>query len=179
MSAAPTESAHRDIELLLRLLSARNGHVGLPAGAEWNWQGFAEACDYHEVTPFVYCRLLDLGVPVPPGLTEHLRTRFLEVSGGNYHLAKQLADLTLRLEQEEIPVLAYKGPTLAMVAYGDLALRRYHDLDVVIRPEHLVRALNVLVRSGFEYTPDFRSPGRLRGSERRRAPSRNRPPITR
>jgi hypothetical protein len=151
-----------DIALLIRLLKQPgSADVRWPTGSQWDWRDFARACDYHQVTPFVYCRLLSLaGIAVPPRLLEHMRARFLEVSCRNYHLAKQLVELTSRLEEHEIPVMAFKGPTLAMVAYGDLALRWYQDLDVIIRPEHLGSALGVMTRCGFEITPDWWNPCR-------------------
>jgi hypothetical protein len=125
----------------------------------WDWRGFAEACDHHDVAPFIYCRLRGLsGIPVPPGLLEHLRLLFLEGSGRNYHLAQKLIDLTALFKEHQIPVLAYKGPTLAMVAYADLALRSYRDLDLVVRPEHLQKAVEVMTRSGFEVIPDWWNP---------------------
>ena len=42
-----------------------------------------------------------------------------------------------------------------MIAYGDLALRSYQDLDLVIHPQHLQDALGVMSRCGFEITSDW------------------------
>jgi Uncharacterised nucleotidyltransferase len=157
MSAPSAEDTRQEITLLLRLLR--------PAGvteldwapiAHWDWRGFARVCDHHDVAPFIYCRLRGTaGITVPRELLEHLRLSFFEVSGRNYHLAQKLVDLTALLKEHQIPVLAYKGPTLAMIAYGDLALRSYQDLDLVIRPKHLQAALGVMTRCGFEVTPDW------------------------
>src|SRR5579862_7429084 len=137
ISAASAENTRNEITLLLRLLrEPGNADLGWPQVADWDWRGFAKACDHHDVAPFIYCRLRGLaGIAVPPGLLEHLRLCFLEGSGRNYHLAQKLIDLTSLFKEHGIPVLAYKGPTLAMVAYGDLALRSYQDLDLVIHPE--------------------------------------------
>jgi hypothetical protein len=162
MSAASADHIRPEITLLLRLLRPTGGaDLEWPQVAHWDWRDFARACDHHDVAPFIYCRLRGLaGITVPPGLLECLRRRFLEVSGRNYHLAQKLVDLTSLLEKHQIPVLSYKGPTLAMVAYGDLALRSYQDLDLVIRPEHLQKALGVMTRCGFEITPDWWNPCR-------------------
>jgi hypothetical protein len=161
MSAASVHTRH-EISLLLGLLRQTGGaDLDWPPVDHWDWRAFARACDHHDVAPFIYCRLRGLaGITVPPGLLEHLRLRFLYVSGRNYHLARKLVELTSLLEEHQIPVLAYKGPTLAMAAYGDLALRSYQDLDVVIRPEHLQKAIGVMTRCGFEITPDWWNPSR-------------------
>jgi hypothetical protein len=160
MSVASAEHTRHDITLLLRLLRpAGSTDLDWPPLADWDWRGFARVCDHHDVVPVIYCRLRGLGgIAVPPGLLEHLRLRFLEVSGRNFHLAQKLVDLISLLEEHQIPVLAYKGPTLAMVAYGDLALRSYQDLDLVIRPKHLQKAVEVMTRSGFQIMPDWWNP---------------------
>jgi hypothetical protein len=161
MSATSAEQTRHDIALLLRLLKQTRGVDPDWPPAHWDWQGFARACDFHDVAPFIYCRLNGVpGITVPPGLREHLRVRFLEVSGRNYHLARKLIELTSLLEERQIPVLAFKGPTLAMVAYGDLALRSYSDLDVVIRTEHLQKAVEVMTGCGFQITRDWWNPSR-------------------
>jgi hypothetical protein len=124
--------------------------------AHWDWRAFTHLCDHHDVAPFIYCRLRgSAGSAVPHGLLDYLRLSFFEVSGRNYHLAQKLVDLTALLQEHKIPVLAYKGPTLAMIAYGDLALRSYQDLDLVIHPQHLQDALGVMSRCGFEITSDW------------------------
>jgi hypothetical protein len=84
---------------------------------------------------------------------EYLRTRFYEVSARNYHLASKLVELISLLEGHDIPALAYKGPAVAKAIYGDLALRQYEDLDLVIPKEHLSKALNLLTQRGFRITP--------------------------
>jgi hypothetical protein len=162
MSAASAEHTRHEIALLLGLLRQTCGaDVDWPPSAHWDWQPFARACDHHDVSPFIYCRLRGLsGITVPPGLLEYLRVRFLEVSGRNYHLAQKLVDLTSLLEEHQIPVMAYKGPTLAMAAYGDLALRSYRDLDLVIRPEHLQKAASLMTGCGFEIASDWWNPRR-------------------
>ncbi len=38
------------------------------------------------------------------------------------------------LEAGDVPAIAYKGPTLAAWAYGDIALREFCDLDILVRP---------------------------------------------
>ena len=139
------------------------------AGAEWraepgwDWERFAEACDHHQVAPLVYCRLNPLPAgAVPPGLLAHLRSRFYRMSSKSYVLANHLVAWTGRLEAEGIPVLVYKGPAVALEAYGDLALREFEDLDLLIHPEDVERARHVFALAGLKilpapgYEPNFR-----------------------
>lgn len=57
------------------------------------------------------------------------------------------------LEDQGIPVLGFKGPALAMAVYGDLARRQYSDLDLVVRKEHLLQAVNAMRHGGFRLEP--------------------------
>ncbi len=52
------------------------------------------------------------------------------------------------LETEDVPAIAYKGPTLAAWAYGDIALREFCDLDILVRPSDKERAIWVLIANG-------------------------------
>jgi hypothetical protein len=138
--------------LLLLLRGAAGDHLGSPHLEQCDWRTFARSCDNHQIAPLIFCRLRDLaGDSVPSGLLEHLRARFYAVSAHNYHLARKLVELTSLLEARDIPVLAYKGPAVAMAVYGDLALREYQDLDLVVRTEHLLRAVDLLTRNGFNF----------------------------
>jgi len=137
---------------LLQLLAQREGSAfELSPAVAWDWREFADACDTHCLTPYIYCQLQRLsGSVVPAGLLEHLRPRFHEDCARNYHLAMKLVGLTSMLRNEGIPSLAYKGPSAAMAIYGGLALRRCSDLDLVIRKEQLVRAVNLMTGWGFQ-----------------------------
>jgi hypothetical protein len=145
---------------LLELLAHREGSdpEWLPTAA-WDWRTFAETCDFHQLAPFIYSRLQGLTtIAVPPELLEHLRARFHEVCARNYQLAKKLVDLTSMLENEGVPVLAFKGPSLAMAVYGGLSLRQCEDLDLVIHKEDLAKAVHLMTGWGFRAIPTPRRP---------------------
>jgi hypothetical protein len=91
-------------------------------------------------------------------LLEHLRARFYKTSAHNFLLATRLLELTSKLQNEGIPVLAYKGPALATAIYGDMSLRKSSDLDLLVRPEHLVQAVALMERLGFQSEPMLASP---------------------
>jgi hypothetical protein len=53
-----------------------------------------------------------------------------------------------------IPALPYKGPVLAAAEYGNVALRTFCDLDILVRREQVQRAQDLLVARGYE--PEYR-----------------------
>src|SRR5262249_55499649 len=52
-----------------------------------------------------------------------------------------------------IPIATFKGPALAVSIYGDLALREFSDLDLLVHKADLGEAENILAACG--YHADF------------------------
>ena len=119
------------------------------AEVEGNWKSFLAACDYHQVGPIVFHRFQGR-VAVPSQILEHLHARFYHVSAYNHRLAMHLVQLVAEFEQERIPCLALKGPVVAMAAYGDLSLRQYEDIDIIVRPEDVATAVEMMIALGFQ-----------------------------
>jgi hypothetical protein len=78
-----------------------------------------------------------------------LRAAFLENGVRALRLAGELADVVGILEAAGVVALAYKGPALAIQAYGDPSARDCGDLDLVVRKEELEAAGAALVAAGF------------------------------
>jgi len=57
------------------------------------------------------------------------------------------------LEDLNLPAIAFKGPVLAGALYGDLAMRDFADLDILVRPPDLPRIRAALTAEG--YRPRF------------------------
>jgi hypothetical protein len=157
MPPAPAESPNVETQLLLRLLGqTENSDGDYCSRMPWDWRAFADACDRHQVASLAFCRLDSFPEHVvPEAVAAHLRDRFYKVSLSNYLLANNLVALASRLEQAGIPVLALKGPAVAMAVYGDLALREYQDLDLLIHSEQLSKAIEVMARAGFQIQPYY------------------------
>ncbi len=75
-----------------------------------------------------------------------------------YHLARtltlagDLAQLAADLAGRSIRFVAFKGPTLSLALYGDLAGREYNDLDLIVPPEQVDVAEDAIL------SMDYRSP---------------------
>ncbi len=63
--------------------------------------------------------------------------------------------------------MPFKGPTLAVLAYGSLSLRQYEDLDILVRRQEVERARKALLSLGYEpvnpYSDNQRASLRLAG----------------
>jgi hypothetical protein len=144
---------NQQISILLQVLRRETDHLDWPSGGTESLR-FASICEYHQVAPFVFCQLNNTKNAAPAGLVEYLRKRFFEISARNYRLAKAAVDLASFLQEHDIPVIAFKGPVVAIVAYGDLALRQYQDIDLVIQDQDLNAAADLLLRRSFQFAPE-------------------------
>ena len=81
---------------------------------------------------------------VPPEVAREASTRAQLSALGGLRLTGELISLTRILEAAGVPVLALKGPALAVRAYGDVALRPQNDIDLLVRPKDIDRALEAL-----------------------------------
>lgn len=66
----------------------------------------------------------------------------------NLFLAHLLEHLITRLAEADVTALPFKGPALAVGLYGDPCMRSFGDLDILVRPEDLGRAEEVLQKEG-------------------------------
>jgi len=58
---------------------------------------------------------------------------------------------TLRaLERAGVAAVPFKGPTLAYTYYGDISLRSYGDVDILVPRERMLHAKQVLLQMGYE-----------------------------
>ena len=67
-------------------------------------------------------------------------------------VANELIGLAAGFSDARIDFAAFKGPVLAMQLYGDVALREYSDIDIIVRPAAVDRAERVLSARGYRNT---------------------------
>jgi hypothetical protein len=71
----------------------------------------------------------------------------------NLRMTGELVILLRLLAERGVNVIPFKGPTLAALAYGDLGLREFGDLDLLIARSDFMKAQELLVARG--YQPEF------------------------
>jgi hypothetical protein len=66
-------------------------------------------------------------------------------------MASELQKILGALQRESITAIAFKGPTLAIMAYGDLGRRDFSDLDIFVSKNDVKRAVALLTESGYGF----------------------------
>jgi hypothetical protein len=94
----------------------------------------------HKVTPLLYrnLRKVEPGA-VPNEVMGQLQDLYQANAARNLLLVGQLLQALQRLEEDGIAAVSYRGPVLAKRAYGELALRQFNDLDILVHPADLER----------------------------------------
>jgi len=68
----------------------------------------------------------------------------------NFELTKELLEILSLLEKSGVDALALKGPVLAQQLYGDLSLREFSDVDILVLPSDAWTVMRLLSARGFE-----------------------------
>jgi hypothetical protein len=120
-----------------------------------DWADLIRMALAHGVMPLVYRTLNSISPDaVPTPTLEELRDHFYANAGRNLFLGKELLKLLQLFEAEGIPAIPYKGPVLAASVYGNLALRDFGDLDILVRERDYERAQRLLVDHSFRLTTE-------------------------
>ena len=155
----PAAVMRTEAELLLccartRIDSEKAMRIRVLLQRDIDWEYLFRTASEHGITPLLY-RHLNATLPgaVPNETLNQLRDYFHDNSRRNLFLTGELLNLLSLFETHKIPAIAFKGPVLAASVYGNLALRQFLDLDLIIHKQHVAKASELLVAEG--YRPQF------------------------
>ncbi|MGA9813198.1 MAG: nucleotidyltransferase family protein [Terriglobales bacterium] len=114
------------------------------------WPMIMERARSHQVYPLVYRNLSDLDFSgVPEAVQSGLRSLYLANALRNQLLAEELARVLSLLGDGGIPVIPLKGVPLALSLFGDPAARVCGDIDILVPPADVTRAIDLILASGY------------------------------
>jgi hypothetical protein len=116
-----------------------------------DWALVLDLARYHGVGPLLYRTLSMLCSDLVPveSLTQ-LRQRTQAGALLNRLLVQELVVLCEAFAAHGVPVIPIKGATLAASAYGDLTLRDFDDMDLLVPKRSIADAQTVLLALGYE-----------------------------
>lgn len=124
----------------------------LAASTDLDWEYLFRLARRHAVIPLLYLQLARESADLIPSSTlAKLKLLYQENHARNIILTGELCRLTKLFSDTGIDAIPFKGPALALFAYGNLALRRFVDLDVIVKKSDVLRARDLLLAEG--YTP--------------------------
>lgn len=116
-----------------------------------DWTYLVERATHHNILPLVDRQLqqIDSG-SIPSEVLAQIHANFDGNFQRNLYLTAELLKLSRLFETHQIPMLSFKGPILAQIAYGNLALRQFLDIDILVPEADVVRANQLLVDRGYQ-----------------------------
>jgi len=121
------------------------------AAGNVDWEYVFQLARRHSIVPLVYVQLQQHASDlVPPQFLAKLKKHYFENSARNTLLTAELCRLINLFRDEGIETIPYKGPVLAIFAYGDIALRRFVDLDVIVKKSDVLKAREILLNQGYK-----------------------------
>nr|MBA2670551.1 nucleotidyltransferase family protein [Gemmatimonadota bacterium] len=121
-----------------------------------DWDRLFQLARYHSMTPFLLRHLHGFDVSrVPSGFLSSLQVESARIARYSLSATRELRRILRLLKQHGIRALSFKGPLLAAHLYGDLSLREFGDLDILLRKEDVLRVCDILSAN------DYRSPPHL------------------
>ena len=108
----------------------------------------------HGMLPLAY-KWLKIACPeaIPAATMDQLRRQYEISAKRNAFMAEELVKVLTLFDRHGIIAIPFKGAALAAYAYGDLSLRQYADLDILVKESDVFRARDLLVSRS--YKPHF------------------------
>ncbi len=115
-----------------------------------DWTYLLRTARRHGVMPLLYWSLhTTYPETVPQATLAQLRDHFQTNTRRNIFLTKELLRLLNLFEAHGVPAVPLKGPVLAVSVYGDSSLRQFTDLDILVHPQDVSKARNLLISQGY------------------------------
>ena len=166
MNSARENGVSREKQLLVccartRVSPAIAQQIREIASESLDWNYVLYEAEENSITPLL-TRHLSAFAPeaLPAAVSDRLKKTCRANTVRCLYLTADLLRVLELFRSKGIESASYKGPVLAAQAYGDVALREYEDVDIVLRQRDLPAAHEVII--GLGYRPKFEwilSPG--------------------
>jgi hypothetical protein len=130
--------------------SAIDGRVRGLLRAELDWKYLIEAAANHGVKPLLCHNLSNhYQESIPKSVLDQLQRYFQAHALNNLFLSRELVKLLSLLAKNGISAIPWKGPVLSVTAYGNVALRQFGDLDILVHEQDAFRSKDLLLNAGY------------------------------
>jgi len=147
-----------EVELLLCATSLNTSEhdlaVDQPLLSRIDWDTLFRAANNQGVLPQLYQFISShCAEAIPPDVLNRLHDESVRNTRSNLALTALLFKVLELFQANDINSIPYKGPALAASAYGDIALRQFVDLDLILHKKDVLKAKDLLVSRGWR--PEF------------------------
>lgn len=155
MASSASPNVRPEKRLLLRcartqLSPALAQEIRELAASPMDWDYLLADAAQHSLRPLLARHLSGCAAEiVPPAALKRLTDGVRTNTGRCLILTAELIRIMDRFHEAGIPAVPYKGPVTAVQAYGDVTLREFEDLDIVLPQRDMLRANGIVVGLGY------------------------------
>ncbi|AKG20942.1 nucleotidyltransferase domain-containing protein [Calothrix sp. 336/3] len=119
-----------------------------------DWQVIISKAYNHGLIPLLYTHLNNFNkianINIPQDVYNQLRDLFYNNAQRSLRLTAELITLLKLLQAQNIPAIPYKGAALANLLYGNVSLRQFCDIDIIVQPQDILKFKQILISQGYE-----------------------------
>ena len=121
-----------------------------------DWNYLLKLASRHRLMSLLYHNL-NFTCPdlVPEDILKRLKDNFNVNVRKNLMLTGELVKVLNLLKSEGINAIPYKGPVLASMAYGNIGLRQFSDIDIFIPESEVLKAKKLVLSNDFTLCFEF------------------------
>jgi len=151
-------ATHPELNLLFACgqLSPELEQVRALASKDIDWERVAQTAEFHGLSPLLLRTLRAAGISLPSDVATKMEHWNAATVRQNLYLTSELLRVHAALKERGIETIPLKGPALASQIYGDLGLRPFSDIDLLVRREQRPEAESAIKELGYE--PEFAIP---------------------
>ena len=154
-NAVPNFALSPELRLIVaaatpRTHGGRNADVSTILEGVCDWNAIGELAARHGLRPlcFEFVRKFSSG-SAPELWLQSFSNSIRPIAQRGLALSAELFSILGILERAGIRAIPYKGPALAVQAFGDIARREYGDLDLLVHHEQISGIAGALQREGY------------------------------
>ena len=112
-----------------------------------DWPEFYINCRKQKVRPIVY-RIL-LKIELPEAIKKSLSNELNRLTLQSFEQAKETERIIFLCREKGINLIPYKGTAFSKQFFGNIGMRESSDIDLIITPEDLPKAIETLEKDGY------------------------------
>lgn len=121
-----------------------------------DWNYLVQSAFHHKVLPLLYRSISRISSNlIPKKYLIELQNYYVLNAKRNLFLAIKLIECIKLLESHKISVIPYKGPALSVLAYSNVSLRQFSDLDIIVNPNDYLKTLNLFLEKGYSLKANY------------------------
>lgn len=131
-------------------------HIEIQLAQGIDWSLLVQRAFYHRILPILYWSLRQLSLDaVPKEILCQLQHSYRANVQRNIYLTAELIKLIDWLWSYRIAAIPYKGPVMAVTAYGNIGLRQFGDIDILVHECNYELTRSLLLGHGFRLKADW------------------------